>query len=166
MSLTLSIQDSETSIDFVQGPPVPVKNGLIVFALHLWTQWHGLELTVDICRISIVSCTGEHPALSLLLIFQLWYLKLVSVKLIWHPWDFVYREQRVKYAHHFAIMPHTGILCMLITCTFAVELCCFLFTLCMHIPEYTASKPFIIHTNSVLTHRPMHRKYIQPRLQM
>ena len=28
LALTRSIRDSETSIDFVQGPPVPVENGL------------------------------------------------------------------------------------------------------------------------------------------
>ena len=39
--------------------------------LHLWTQWHCLELIVNMSRITIVICTGEPPALSLLLIFQL-----------------------------------------------------------------------------------------------
>ena len=38
--------------------------------LHLWTQWHCLELIVNICRILIVNYTGELPTLSLLLIFK------------------------------------------------------------------------------------------------
>ena len=46
--------------------------------LHLWTQWHCLELSVSMCRIPIVSYTGELPALSLLLIFQSGYLGILK----------------------------------------------------------------------------------------
>ena len=46
--------------------------------LHLWTQWHCLELSVNIHWVPIVSYSGELPALSLILIFQLGYLGLLK----------------------------------------------------------------------------------------
>ena len=55
-----------------------MHNELNPIVLLLWTQWHCLELIVSICRIPIVSYTGELPALSLLLIFQLGYLGVLK----------------------------------------------------------------------------------------
>ena len=36
--------------------------------LHLWTQWHCLELIVNLHRIPIVNYTGELPALAFIII--------------------------------------------------------------------------------------------------
>ena len=46
--------------------------------LYLWAQWHFLELIENIRKITIVNYTGELPALSLLLIFQLGYLGVLK----------------------------------------------------------------------------------------
>ena len=46
--------------------------------LHLCTQWHCLELSVTIHWIPIVSCSGEHPAHSLLLVFQFRFLGILK----------------------------------------------------------------------------------------
>ena len=50
---------------------VPVQSQINPIVLHLQTQWHCLELSVNICRISIVSYTGELPAFSLWWFFNL-----------------------------------------------------------------------------------------------
>ena len=55
-----------------------MQNELNPIVLHLWTQWHRLELSVSIPCIPIVSYSGELPALSLLLIFQLGYLGILK----------------------------------------------------------------------------------------
>ena len=48
-----------------------MQNELNPIVLHLCTQWHCLELSLNIHWFPIVSYSGELPALSLLLIFQL-----------------------------------------------------------------------------------------------
>ena len=55
-----------------------MQNELNPLVLHLWTQWHCLELSVNFHWIPIVSYTGEHPALSLLMIFQLGYVGVLT----------------------------------------------------------------------------------------
>ena len=58
--------------------------------------WNGaLEITVNICRIPIVSYTGELPALSLLLNFSIRIFR-GSLKMVWHSQNSVHSEQRVK----------------------------------------------------------------------
>ena len=47
-----------------------MQNNLNPIVLHLWTQWHCLELSITIQWIPIVSYFSELHALSLLLIFQ------------------------------------------------------------------------------------------------
>ena len=49
-----------------------------IIVLHLWTQWHCLELSANIHWIPIVNYSGELPALSLLLIFQLGNLGILN----------------------------------------------------------------------------------------
>ena len=46
--------------------------------LHVWTQLHCLELIVNICKVPMVNYTGEHPAFSFSLIFQLGYLGVLK----------------------------------------------------------------------------------------
>ena len=58
---------------------VAMHTALNPIVLHLWTQWHCMELIVNIHRIPIVNYTFELPALSLLLIFQLSYLVVLKI---------------------------------------------------------------------------------------
>ena len=71
-----------------------IQNELNPIVLHLCTQWHCLELSVNIHWIPIVSYWGELPALSLLLIFKLRYLGILKNNLAFA--GSVQSEQRVN----------------------------------------------------------------------
>ena len=73
-----------------------MQNDLNPIVLHLCTQWHCLELSINIHWIPIVGYSGELPALSLLLIFQLRYLWILKNNLAFT--GSVQSEQRVKMA--------------------------------------------------------------------
>ena len=60
---------------------VAMHTELNPIVLHLWTQWHCLELSVNIHIIPIVNYTGELLALSLLLIFLLGYIGVFKTNL-------------------------------------------------------------------------------------
>ena len=70
-----------------------MQNELNPIESHLWTQWHCLELSVNIPWILIVSYTGELPAFSLLLIFKSGYLGVLSNNLAFTGFSISAREE-------------------------------------------------------------------------